>query len=122
MSIHKTISVLQHLWRDTRGNMAPVDLILMTAITAIGVMVGLVIVRDGVVQEMGDVAVALDNLDQSFSASISLATVGTVWSASYIDDTATLTDPVGSEPACLNVGGPQYDEGDTLLAVGTLFP
>ena len=73
MSIHKTISVVQQLWRDTRGNMAPVDLILMTAITAIGVMVGLVIVRDGVVQEMGDVAVALDNLDQSFSASISLA-------------------------------------------------
>ena len=62
MSIHNKYAVLQRLWRDTRGNMAPVDLILMTAITAIGVMVGLVIVRDGVVQEMGDVAVALESL------------------------------------------------------------
>lgn len=122
MIIRNTLQICQRLWRDTRGNMAPADLILMTAITAIGVMVGLVIVRDSVVQEMGDVAVALDNLDQSFSGSISLATVGTVWSASYTDDAATLDDPVGSEPACLDVGGPQYEEGTALAAVGTMFP
>lgn len=102
--------------------MAPADMILMTTITAIGVMVGLVIVRDSVVQEMGDVAVALDNVDQSFGVEVVMSGVGTVWTALYVDDAATLTDSAGSEPACLDVGGPQYEEGTALATVGTPFP
>ncbi|MFO0819856.1 MAG: hypothetical protein U1A77_18040 [Pirellulales bacterium] len=122
MRKNATLSVLRRLWGDTRGAMAPADLILMTTITAIGVMVGLVIVRDSVVQEMGDVAVALDNVDQSFGVEVVMSGVGTVYTALYVDDAATLTDPVGSEPACLDVGGTQYDEGEALATVGTPFP
>jgi hypothetical protein len=48
------------------------------------------------IQELGDVAVALDHLDQSYSF-----TVGTV-SSQYID-TITLQDPAGAPPACIGV-------------------
>lgn len=53
MRNNTTLQVLRRLWSDSRGAMAPADLILMTTITAIGVIVGLVIVPDSVVQEYG---------------------------------------------------------------------
>ena len=42
------------LWLDVRGGLAPMDMILVTSLTAIGAMVGLAVIRDAVVQEMGD--------------------------------------------------------------------
>jgi hypothetical protein len=110
------------LWLDVRGGIAPIDTILVTSLTAIGAMIGLAVIRDAVVQEMGDVAVALDNVDQSFSGTIVHATLGTLWSASFTDDIATLSDPEGSEPACLDVQASPTDEGSPLAAVGTPFP
>jgi hypothetical protein len=114
--------LIRGLWLDVRGGLAPMDTILVTSLTAIGAMIGLAVIRDAVVQEMGDVAVALDNVDQSFSGTIVHATLGTLWSASFSDDAATLTDPAGSEPACLNVQVSPSDEGSALPSVGTLFP
>jgi hypothetical protein len=110
------------LWLDTRGGLAPMDMILVTSLTAIGAMIGLAVIRDAVVQEMGDVAVALDNVDQSFSGTIVHATLGTLWSASFSDDAATLSDPAGAEPACLDVQVSPTDEGSPLASVGTPFP
>jgi hypothetical protein len=110
------------LWLDVRGGIAPIDTILVTSLTAIGAMIGLAVIRDAVVQEMGDVAVALDNVDQSFSGTIVHATLGTLWSASFTDDIATLSDPEGSEPACLDVQVSPTAEGSALPTVGTLFP
>jgi hypothetical protein len=110
------------LWFDARGALAPIDTILVTSLTAIGAMIGLAVIRDAVVQEMGDVAVALDNVDQSFSGSIYLSSVGTLWIASYADDAATLSDPAGAEPACLDVQVSPTAEGLPLSAVGTPFP
>jgi hypothetical protein len=68
----------------------------MTTILGLGMVVGLQTVRDAMIQELGDVAVALDHLDQSYSF-----TVGTV-SSQYID-TITLQDPAGAPPACIGV-------------------
>ncbi len=110
------------LWLDVRGGLAPMDMILVTSLTAIGAMIGLAVIRDAVVQELGDVAVALDNVDQSFSGTIVHATLGTLWTASYSDDAATLSDPAGAEPACLDVGVSPTDEGSPLASVGTPFP
>jgi hypothetical protein len=110
------------LWLDVRGGLAPIDSILVTSLTAIGAMIGLAVIRDAVVQEMGDVAVALDNVDQSFSGTIVHATLGTLWSASFSDDAATLSDPAGAEPACLDVQVSPTAEGSPLSTVGTSFP
>jgi len=115
-------SIIRGLWFDVRGSLAPIDTILVTSLTAIGAMIGLAVIRDAVVQEMGDVAVALDNVDQSFSGAIVHATLGTLWIASFSDDAATLSDPAGSEPACLDVQVSPTAEGLPLSAVGTPFP
>ena len=60
----------QRFWRDDQAGASVVSLFLITAIVAIGGLVGLVAVRDNIVQQFGDVAVGLDNLSQSFSYEI----------------------------------------------------
>ena len=84
------------LWNDEFGFVSGTELLIMTAILGLGMVVGLQTVRDAMIQELGDVAVALDHLDQSYSF-----TVGTV-SSRYID-TITLQDPAGAPPACIGV-------------------
>ena len=116
-------------WRDDRGGAEFISLILMTAVVAMGGIVGLAQIRDQVVQEFGDSAVALDNLDQSFSYTITVDTDGNgtldsvVATATYVDDAATLLDPAGAAPACLimNVVSPTT-EGGALTAPTGAFP
>ena len=87
--------------RNQRGTTSAAALILLYAIIVFGSIVGLVTLRDQIVQEFGDLAVALDHLDQSFSIP---------GGASY-KDTPRLTDPVNQEPAGLNVQAPPLPEG-----------
>jgi hypothetical protein len=84
------------LWTDESGFVSATEILIMTTILGLGMVVGLQTVRDAMIQELGDVAVALDHLDQSYSF-----TVGTV-SSQYID-TITLQDPAGAPPACIGV-------------------
>ncbi|RLS35730.1 MAG: hypothetical protein DWH78_09815 [Planctomycetota bacterium] len=84
------------LWNDESGFVSATEILIMTTILGLGMVVGLQTVRDAMIQELGDVAVALDHLDQSYSF-----TVGTV-SSQYID-TITLQDPAGAPPACIGV-------------------
>ena len=76
------------------------SVLLLTTILAIGAIVGLTSVRNQIVQEFGDMAVALESLNQSF-------TMGTI---TFVDPPTTLTDPAGAEPACLNVQVPADGE------------
>lgn len=118
-----------NFWRDDGGGAEFISLILMTAVVAMGGIVGLAQIRDQVVQELGDSAVALDNLDQSFSYTITVDTDGNgtldsvVATATYVDDAATLLDPAGAAPACLimNVVSPTT-EGGALTAPTGAFP
>jgi hypothetical protein len=55
------------LWGDESGFIVSTDLILISSILVIGLLVGLVSLRDQIVQELGDVAVAVGNLNQSYS-------------------------------------------------------
>jgi hypothetical protein len=55
------------LWGDESGFIVSTDLVLISSILVIGMLVGLVSLRDQVVQELGDVAVAVGNLNQSYS-------------------------------------------------------
>ena len=59
---------ITNLWRDQRGFTSVMSTIMLTTIVAIGAIVGLATLRDQLVQEFGDVATALENLDQSFDA------------------------------------------------------
>jgi hypothetical protein len=56
------------LWNHQGGETSIISLVLICTIIAIGVTVGLTTFRDQVVLEFGDLAVAIDSLDQSFDA------------------------------------------------------
>ena len=84
------------LWNDESGVVSATELLIMTTILGLAMVVGLQTVRDAMIQELGDVAVALDHLDQSYSF-----TVGTV--TSQYTDTITLQDPAGAPPACIGI-------------------
>ena len=56
------------LWKDRSGETSVLSLVLICTIIAIGATVGLTAYRDQVVQELGDLSVAIESLDQSFTA------------------------------------------------------
>jgi hypothetical protein len=56
------------LWGDEGGEASTLSLILICTIIAIGALVGLTTLRDQLVQEFGDLGMAIESLDQSFSA------------------------------------------------------
>lgn len=87
------MNLLKNFWRDERGEVSAMSMLLLTAIVALGAIVGLATLRDQIVQEMGDLAIALENLDQSFSSA----------TATFVDPGPFPTDPVGAAPACLNI-------------------
>ena len=107
------------------------SLIFITAITALGAVVGLVVLRNQVVQEFGDIAVALDQLDQSFSYTVRvdgnrdgdfLDLQDTTLTASYADPAPTLTDPLNAAPAGLVLGGAPSAEGAAITSPIAAFP
>lgn len=76
-------ALVRRLWRDEAGFVISAELVLIATILVIGMIVGLSTIRDQVVQELGDVAAAFSNLDQSFSisaiTSMSASTNGSVF-------------------------------------------
>lgn len=77
-------SLAVRLWRDECGALAGADYILAVTILVIGGVVGLVTVRDAIVQNMGDIAVVLETLDQSYTINYTLSN-GTVVDFGYTD-------------------------------------
>jgi hypothetical protein len=109
-------STFQRLWGDESGFIVSVDLILVSTILGIGLLVGLVSLRDQIVQELGDTAMAVGNLNQSYSFSgfnVTFAGFTFTVAGSSFADTSDFcengtnennTDPTGSAPACIDVG------------------
>jgi len=104
-------NTIRKLWSDDAGFVVSADLILISTILVIGVLVGLVTLRDQVVQELGDMATAVGNLNQSYSFAGATITFGgstfTVAGSSFEDmtdfgETGTNegdnTDPPGAAP------------------------
>ncbi len=100
--------VFRRLLQDENGFLSATDYILATTILAFGAIVGLVTLRDAVVQEFGDIAVALEFLPQTYSVTITLSN-GSTKSFGYTDSN-TLTDPVGQAPAGINLSLPPNQE------------
>lgn len=74
-------STAKKLWGDESGVVVSTDLILVSSILVIGLLVGLATVRDQIVQELGDTALAVGNVNQSYSFAAHTAT--------YVDDNGT---------------------------------
>ncbi|GAA4439345.1 hypothetical protein GCM10023155_42450 [Bremerella cremea] len=107
-----------------------ISIVLMFVLLCIGIIVGAVAIRDQIVQEYGDFAVALDSLSQSFSYRIEIDPDGpggdspTIWEAEFIDDNATLVDGGPNEaPAGItfvNPPTPDQREGVVDNPAGTI--
>ncbi len=114
------------LMADERGFLSAFSLIFVTTIVCIGSLVGMGVIRDQITQELGDIAVALDNVDQSFSMQISLGAGPIVdppcFLAAYFDDPATLEDLPNEPPACLNLTTPPMGEAGVAPVPSGGFP
>ncbi len=108
------MKMLHRLWADEAGFVVSAELILVATILVIGLIVGLTTVRDQVVQELGDLALAIGNVNQSYTyngvTGHTSATAG-----SQFDDEPDFCeeggiDPTSLEPACISVQlGPDYE-------------
>jgi hypothetical protein len=99
------MKLLKRLWRDESGVVHTTDVILGTTLLVIGSIVGLVILRNQIVQELGDIGAAVGHLDQSyeFPATSFTSDAGTFSHAGsdYEDLTdACQTADVANEPPC----------------------
>ena len=94
------------LWRDECGELTYISIILMYTILGIGAIVGLVSIRNQVIQEFGDLAIAMDQLNQSYSVDYTAAGCSDY---SYVDTPefspsfAAPDDPSGSPPAGISL-------------------
>lgn len=74
MARHNSLpGLLTDLWRDESGILSSSDYILFATILILGAVTGLVTMRDAVVQNLGDIAIALATLDQSYTVNYTLS-------------------------------------------------
>jgi hypothetical protein len=105
---------MMKLWNDEAGFIVSAELVLIATILVLGMIVGLVSVRDQVVQELADIAQAFGNISQSYSFSgITGHTSSTA--GSILDDQTDYcdgTNPVsGSGSVCISVQEEAEEEG-----------
>lgn len=95
--------------RDESGALRAGDYILMVTILCVGAVAGLATVRDAAVQDFGDLAVAMESLDQSYTISMVFGTMdggSTTVSYGYQDElpqTQGIGDPPGQGPHCIRL-------------------
>ena len=113
------MALLKRLWRDQSGVIISTELILVSAVLGIGILVGIVSLRNQIVQEFGDVSGAIGHLDQSYSYvgdGDSETDECFVAGSSYKDETdiGDEDDEAGKEPAGISIGdvSPEPEGGE----------
>jgi len=104
-------------WRDERAFVVTAELTLIATILGVGMLAGLASVRDQGLQELGDLAAALGDMNESYS--FSSVTASTAWTAGsvFVDQRDFCDRPVGdlngsSGEAGVHVhASPTIDEG-----------
>lgn len=108
--------MLKKLWDDEAGFVVSAELVLIATILVIGLIVGWATVRDQVVQELGDVAAAISNINQSYTWSAVTGHSSSV-AGTYFDDTVDFCDEDASEPGveplCIDLWMPANVGEDT---------
>lgn len=112
------IGFWQRLWRDERGTVPYVSVILLYSILVLGAIVGLVYVRNHLIQELGDLSIAFDQLDQSYSVNYRSAGCPDF---SFQDEPefspnfANPNDPEDLPPADIDLSVPPTAEGGVII-------
>jgi hypothetical protein len=104
------MKMLSRLLLDDAGFIVSSELILLATIVVLGLITGLTTIRDQVVQELGDVADAFSEIDQSYSYSgITAHSASTAGSAfldlnDFCEVGGDVSDQVaGAEPQCIEI-------------------
>lgn len=100
------MNMLTNFWNDEAGFVVSSELVLIGTILVLGVVVGLATVRDQVVQELGDLALAISNINQSYSFSGVTGHTSSTAGSSFDDELDfcdSNTDVAATEPACISV-------------------
>ena len=102
------VKMLQRLWNEQDGVVISSELILFSTVVVIGMLVGLQTVRESVVQELGDFANAIGNINQSYSyAGLTghhSSTAGSVL-IDVVDDCDVSVPVTTMAPMCITVCG-----------------
>ena len=115
--------MLRKLWNDEAGFIISAELVLVATIVVIGLIVGLVMVRNQVVQELVDVGQAIGSLSQTYAyAGTKKCEVGLTDGSFYLDKAdfcQVQWQTPGSEPGGLSLrmwpeGAPQYPPGGEM--------
>ena len=104
---------LKKLWVDQSGFIVSAELVLLATVVVIGLLVGLVTIRDQVIQELADVADAISEVDQSYSftgiTGHAASTSGTIFNDEHdfceIDAGSDQQTGLQGEPQCLDIEG-----------------
>jgi hypothetical protein len=116
------MNVLHRLWADDAGFVVSTELVLVATVLVIGLILGLTELRNQVVQELGDVAQAIGNINQSYqyAGTLKVAVASTAGS-DFRDEIDWCEGPngddvAGAEPCLLSVRVPPIDESVPLTA------
>ncbi len=100
------MKTLMRLWADQSGAVVSAELVLIITILVLGMVVGLTSLRDQVTQELGDVAGAISQINQSYSFSGATghhsSTAGSIF-VDFHDSCDTPADSPGAPPVCISV-------------------
>ena len=115
------MSILAQLWKDDAGFIVSTELVLVATILVIGLIVGLTTVRDQVVQELGDMALAIGSVNMSYAYTGVMGHTSAVAGSDYEDQPdfceiseAGTGDQPGLAPACIDLELGPIDEGTGL--------
>jgi hypothetical protein len=101
--------MLRALWNDEAGFVITSELLLIVTIMVIGLIVGMVAVRDAVVTELGDVAAAIGALNQTYRYNGVTNTCSGAWTAGsvfgdQVDECDLQTGSQGAAPSYILIG------------------
>ena len=103
------MKLMQRLWNDEAGFVVSAELVLIATVLVIGMLVGLVTIRDQVVQELADVADAFSEVDQSYSFSgvtgHASSTSGTIFNdeSDFCETPGGSDQTAGNPPQCVAI-------------------
>ena len=116
------MNLFRKLWSDEAGFIVSAELVLVATILVIGMIVGLTVLRNQIVQELVDVGQSIGSMSQSFAlAGVKKCGVAYSDGSSYTDKTdfCQAWQNAGSEPGGISVqvwpnGAPYYPPGGEI--------
>ncbi|NQV27858.1 MAG: hypothetical protein HQ518_26205 [Rhodopirellula sp.] len=91
------------LYDDESGSIYSIEVVFVTLLLVFGVIAGLTSYRDAIAQELGDTAVALDSIDQSYTFTLTNGPGAADDVTRSFGDLSTLSDPINAAPAGLSL-------------------